>query len=448
MNEDSPPVFKTFRAVWVPVSIYSVSLAAGAAGVFWLVTWASCLSAGHGSMATPAVRAFFPASLELMLSGGWPGHDVALREDGRVVHGLMAGEETTLEEESQAREDQRLMGRLLGGYMRRRVLEIDADRSLSRGEQEAERRRLQWIPERYQWIYLVQLVAFYLLWAVVGVAICRIQALRTGRDELCSAGSALRFSWASRARSLLYPAALLIPVLFLAVCNAALGAAGSIPWVGWLLGPVMLVLMLVTGVVMAVIGIAGAAGIGFHPAAVAVEGRGIYDCIGRAFGYLFSRPLQVLLHLGLAYVLVFHVIHPLFLEQGIVERVLEATVTPFYGSRFDDVLLGRVDRLEGGAWFFGAACLAVLTLFRLLVWGVVITYVLGTFTSTYLALRQEVDGIEPADLVQDPGRTRGDEPPPPPAPEPTPPPPETDEPESGGDGQESSPAEEGGARES
>jgi hypothetical protein len=257
----------------------------------------------------------------------------------------------------------------------------------------------------YKWVYLIQFVSFFLLWATFGVAICRIIALRIARDEYCSLGEAWRYAWRIKLTGILYPLALLLPILGLAICNAGAGLVGSIPYVGWLVGVILIPLVLVSTVILILIAVAGLVGVGLMPAAIAVERKGTYDSLGKSFNFIFARPLPLILYVFL--ILTFlEIIHGLFIDRGVVENVMKTTLTPFgWTPRYDLVAVGNIDLLTGWEWFCALLHWLVMKIFHLLVWGAILSYALGAFTSMFLIFRQDVDGLEYEDVARDPAET-------------------------------------------
>jgi len=263
----------------------------------------------------------------------------------------------------------------------------------------------------HSWVFGVQLVVFYLLWSTFGVAICRILALRIARDEICTWKAAWNYAWDTKVTALLFPAAIALPVLFLVFCNGAAGWISSVPYLGWLVGLVLLPFVIVSSLLIILAVAVGLLSAGLFPGIVAVERKGTFDAIGKATNCVTARPLSMLLYLVLMYVFIVQVVHAFLIDFGFVERVLSVTLVPFGETRFEAIALGRVDALEGLASAMGWVALAVLKAYRLLVWGLLVSLTLGGFTSIFLILRQDVDGIDPMDIARDPK----DMPPPPPA---------------------------------
>ena len=260
-------------------------------------------------------------------------------------------------------------------------------------------------PAALEWLYLVQFVSFFALWATFGVAICRIIALRIARDEYCSLGEAWRYAWRIKLTGILYPLALLLPIIGLAFCNFLAGCVGSIPYVGWFLGVFLIPLVLISTVILILIAVAGLVGVGLMPAAIAVERKGTYDSLGKSFNFIFARPLPLIFYVWL--VLTFlGIIQGLFIDGGVVENIMKGTLTPFgWAPDYDLIAVGATPLLTGWAWFCALLHWFVIRIFHLLVWGAILSYALGAFTSMFLIFRQDVDGLEYEDVARDPAET-------------------------------------------
>lgn len=250
------------------------------------------------------------------------------------------------------------------------------------------------------WLFAVQLAFAFVLWAIPGVAICRILALRIGRDEYCPVKTALGYAWKNRATALLYPAAVAAPVVFLVVCNALAGAVGHIPWIGWLLAIPLYPLALIASTFIFVILIAGVLGIGMVAAAIAVERKGTFDCIGKAFNYIFARPIPFLIYFGVTAFLL-SLIHHYLLEAELLQTWAARTMTAIpLGGPFRSIVSGD-PTLTGAkgifAWIFGFMNSAV----GFLVMGLILSHAMAASTSMFMIFRKDVDGIEPGDVYRD-----------------------------------------------
>lgn len=402
MNGESGSLFKILRALWFPMSVNATALAAAGVLVFHLATWLFCWMAGSGGMAASATEGFLPASRSMLTEWTWPGYATDTDRSGEVVHASLAGENPSAADRAKADADIALVRAVHAEWIATRTREV-----LDAGGADAEARRkelngLATALGRYRWIFAGQLVLFFALLATFGVAICRILALRIARDEYCTLAGAWGFAWRVRLTGLLFPVAVALPVGVLAGLNLLAGTMAQIPYLGWLLGVLVLPLVLVSAVLIVLIGLGALVSIGLVPAAIAIERKGTYDSLGKAYSYIFARPLPLILYLALLWVFL-AVFHKVFVEHALVERTAGSTMLLFWSNdTFEAISGGRTDEVEGFAWFCAWLWRLVLRVFRLLVWGALISYALGAFTSMFLVFRRDVDGLDEADLAQDP----------------------------------------------
>ncbi len=217
---------------------------------------------------------------------------------------------------------------------------------------------------------------------------------------------------------------MLLPIGFLAGCNFLVGSLAQIPYFGWIFGLLPFPLVLVSGLLIVLFSIGGLLSAGLMPAAIAIERKGTYDSLGKTFNYVFARPLPLILYL-IMLVWFLEFLGRTFLELRLVERVVAATMVPFWNNEsFERIVAGDVDGLGG----FKAICAWLYRLFlkgfSLLVVGTLVAYALGAFTSIFLIFRRDVDGLDYTDVARDPNeRTPAPKaaPPAPAAPSATPP---------------------------
>ncbi|MFV1958206.1 MAG: hypothetical protein ACC662_02210, partial [Planctomycetota bacterium] len=142
------------------------------------------------------------------------------------------------------------------------------------------------------WDKLVGAAWFFAVWSFFGQAIHRIVSLRIARDEGLSLGEALKFAAKNWPTVLLVPAIVAGAMAFFYGCNTLGGLVVSIPWIGQILGLVIIPLAVISTLLILLIGIGGAFGMPLIGAAAAWERNGTLDAISRAFSYIFARPLQ------------------------------------------------------------------------------------------------------------------------------------------------------------
>ena len=408
---ENTSLFKVFRVLWFPVSVNAMALGAAAVVLFWAGSWLGCLLIGAPSLADTATHKFPDACQILVLEKTWPGYATATEgegDDSRHRHHLVVpdgDEEISAEERAAANQDEAVLQSLFGGWYQDQRAEIDA-KDLSDEERKEARKDLQVtvtenVP-RYRLVLGGQLLWFFCLWSTFGVAICRILVLRIARDEYCTLGSAFAFAWRVKLTGMLYPLAVLLPILFLLLCNHFAGMLTWIPWVGWLIGIILLPLTIISSLLAVLIGIAGLVSLGFVPAAIATERKGTYDSLGKAFNYIFARAIPLMLQLVVFFYFL-GLVHELLVEQQIVEEVLADSMMPLWegpNSDFQGMVTGQ--DLDGPQGYFALAYGAVIGIYRLLLWGGLISFTLGAFTSLFLILRKDVDGVDYIDVARDP----------------------------------------------
>lgn len=142
------------------------------------------------------------------------------------------------------------------------------------------------------WEILVGGLWFFAVWAFFGQAIHRITTLRIARDEGLGLFEALRFAARNWTTMLLVPVIVGGAIGFFWLCNMAAGALTSIPFLGGVLGLILLPLAFVSTLLILLIAVGGIFGLPLIGAAAAWECNGSLDAISRAFSYLFARPLQ------------------------------------------------------------------------------------------------------------------------------------------------------------
>jgi hypothetical protein len=167
----------------------------------------------------------------------------------------------------------------------------------------------------------------FLVWGFFGQAIHRITALRIARDEGLSVKDALAFATKNYGTILLCPVIVAGAIGLFYGCNALAGLVLAIPFLGGVLGLVLLPLAAISTLLIVLIAIGAAVGMPLVGAAAAWERNGSLDAISRAFSYLFARPLQMFWNYLL--ILVF------------------AVVILIVGGHFLNVLTGSVD---AGMW--------------------------------------------------------------------------------------------------
>ncbi len=245
--------------------------------------------------------------------------------------------------------------------------------------------------------------------AVLGVAMCRIAAMRIARDEGVPLGEALGFSVTSLPSTLGAYAFMAGAVLGFYACNALAGLASGIPGLGPVLMVVLFPLVLLSSMLLFLVAFWSALGLPLAVASLAVERNGPLDAASRGFSYVSSRPALFFFYGATVWLLAALLVFCTFS----MERVAHWSFTHWFPAGESWQSLSASTRaalsavaatrmpdfagLEGGtlggwiAWFFGV-------LFHLALTGWVVYYVFGGATAAYFALRRDVDGTEDEEI--------------------------------------------------
>lgn len=408
---DDASQFKLFRILWFPLSINAMLLGALSIIAFIVLTGIACLATGDHRATMAASRAFLPSVLHVAKGGSWPGFATAER-DGVYVHHALAKDDANTEVLARARAETEQIKRLFGSYADDRIAGAGGEGAeLAKNREEIAKSLSRTLP-RYRTVFLIQLAGVLFLLSTSGVAICRLLALRIARDEYCPISEAIGYAWRVKLTGLLYPLAVLLPICMLAIANQAGGLVVSIPFLGGLLGIFIYPLIALSSLIISLCLLVAVFCLGLMPAAIATERKGTYDCLGKAFNYVFARPIPVILH-SVAVLAFLYVLHWLFLEQRAVEQIIAATGKPLFGgAQMEAVFLGQTEGLTGWKWFHAKVFDILLTIYALFVRGALISLLLGALTALFLMLRHDVDGINTSEVARDPAHHK---PPPPPS---------------------------------
>lgn len=338
MESESSPVFKVARVLWFPMSVNAVALGAACCIAFWLWTWLAAAVLGHAEY-----------RLAMTCAG--------LFEDS-VVQWLMTG--------------------------------VVPERLGLVGD------------DRYRWIFALQAVGAYGIWAIGGVAIARVTAVRIARDEYITIKEALAFAWSTRFTALLYAPAIGMSMLFLGVAIFGIGLVGQIPYVGWLASTLLLPVVVFFVILVRILAWAGVLSMGMTAGAIAAEKKGTWDSVAKAFNYLFARPLSVLFYVVLLYFFV-RIVQGILLDGANLREHAAAWLVPFGPSEvYPKIVTGDLADLTGTERFFAWLHAAVFRLIDALIAGAVLSWVIGAFTSMFLIIRKEVDGTDYTEIVKAP----------------------------------------------
>jgi len=147
---------------------------------------------------------------------------------------------------------------------------------------------------RFHYIYAFFMCLICLtVWSIVGGAICRITALQSARDERIGALRALKFGsgkFGSFFSAPLIPIGIIILIGIFIFLPSLIAA---IPWIGEIIGGILLPLALVGGFIIALVIIGLVAGFNLMYPTIAVEGSDSFDAISRSYSYIFARPWRM-----------------------------------------------------------------------------------------------------------------------------------------------------------
>lgn len=252
---------------------------------------------------------------------------------------------------------------------------------------------------RYQLVFALQAIGAYVIWAIGGVAIARIMAVRIARDEYITVKDALSFAWSTRFTALLYAPAIGLSMLFLALAIFGIGLVGQIPWIGWLLSAVLLPVVVFFVILVRILAWAGVVSLGMTAGAIAAEKKGTWDSVAKAFNYLFARPLAVLLYVVLLYVFV-RVVQGIF-DGDYLRRHVSGLLLPIWENEtYERIARGAYDELSGSRKLFAYLHAVVFKIVDALIAGAILSWIIGAFTSMFLIFRKEVDGTDYTDIVK------------------------------------------------
>ena len=290
---------------------------------------------------------------------------------------------------------------------------------------------MQWKPEggtdswggwlkmvAYRGVYLVSLLALAVFSLVViamaGGCISRLSALELAGIERAPLKDVFTFSLRRLWVFVTTPLTPFVIVLVLGLIMAVVSLAGAIPWIGPLIiGAAFFAFLGVSFVVMLLLlGILG--GFNLLYPTIAVEGADAFDAMSRSFAYVYARPWRLLLYTVTS--LVYGVVT--FLFVSFVAYLILLLTHTFVGWGMD--LFGlhygamsgvgaletlwptpRFLQLAGPInWYamswpeFGGALLLHFWVFLLIadIGAYVISYYFSSHTIIYLLLRRSVDG--------------------------------------------------------
>lgn len=286
-------------------------------------------------------------------------------------------------------------------------------------------RGVQWLLFEHQVFALLLLAGTLAIWSLIGGAICRMSALTAARDEQISARSALNFA----ARKFLgFASAPLLVLLMIVLIGFVMALGGlvlmGVPYLGDVVGPMLLILALVGGFVMALVVVGAIGGGSMMWPTIGVEGSDGFDAISRSYSYFYSRPWRTAFYAlvaaaygALTYLLLRYLVYLVFkLTRFFVGVGLFWTRRPGTGDPqatkleamwpmpTPDNLIGDWAPLLGLIRWerAGAAIIHVwVVLVVLLLLAYLLSYFFSASTIIYLLLRRHVDATDVEDVYME-----------------------------------------------
>ncbi|MFO0912319.1 MAG: hypothetical protein U0795_05155 [Pirellulales bacterium] len=266
-------------------------------------------------------------------------------------------------------------------------------------------RKLSWSA----WAYFV-LGALWTLgvWSLIGGAICRMAAVRLGRDERVGIREAMQYGVSRWTEFALAPLLPMLGIMLLAIPLVVLGLLMKTT-VGLLLGGLSYILVLVVGLVMAILTLGLLAAWPLMWGAIASEGTDGFDAISRSYAYVMQRPFA---WIGYLLVGVIVGLGGWMITTIFCEAVLAASFWGVAVGMGSERAAQIADWLNGGqatgvslagVWLISFAMDAV----RLVASAVSYAHFWTLATAWYLLLRRDVDDTELSEIyLEDEDETR------------------------------------------
>ncbi len=249
------------------------------------------------------------------------------------------------------------------------------------------------------WVFIGQLIVAYVLWARLAPAIARITAVRVAKDHYITLAEAVGFSRVHFNTTLLHVPAIALPAGFCAGVVALIGAIAQLWAPGWIVGALLLPVAVLCTAMFGALVAAGVVSFLYFPAAVAIEGKRTYDGLGKTFNYLLARPFSALTHLVLVAAWFW------VLDAWVLGDLRERTANLLGLFNFIDQASFR-DIVRGNTAVDGPVATAIAFVWSALWWvitcivhGALISWALAACTSSWLILRQDIDGNELTQVV-------------------------------------------------
>lgn len=161
-------------------------------------------------------------------------------------------------------------------------------------------RGVQWMVFEHPVYAFFFLLGSLAIWSVFGGAVCRMVALNAAREEQISPKTAIEFS---TRKFLGFFSAPLLPVIMIVLIGIPLFLGGwmlAIPYLGEVVGGILMILGLLGGFVIALVLVGLLGGGDMLWPTIAVEGSDGFDAMSRSYSYFYSRPWRVVFYMIVA----------------------------------------------------------------------------------------------------------------------------------------------------
>ena len=250
---------------------------------------------------------------------------------------------------------------------------------------------------RSEWLLLGQMTWLILIWGSFGLAMARCMVLRLSRDEYISTKEALLFGFQNAGTALLFPVITIGCLLALSVINGLIGLLMQLPGLG-VVFYLLLPLAWICAALAMLVGLTALLGSGLVLAAIAAEKQGTLDAWGKALNYVFARPIQFIIYIILTKIFVVDFIFGLGVAQEIPHRWVNQSLTRFFSGESMERIQQGGDNLSGLESFQRTLLTGMDSVMTYGITGLALASAAGAFVAMFLILRQDVDGIDPADI--------------------------------------------------
>ena len=257
-------------------------------------------------------------------------------------------------------------------------------------------------------------VLWLTLWALLGSAVCRGHAVAFGAGQPTGWGRMLTFGrrhWGAAMRAVFVPIVVVAPFAVVCLVN---GLILRIPWVGDIVGGLMLGMSLVAGMVIAYLGILWCLSAGLYWPAIAADGFQAAEGVARCAAYVQARLVRTVGLMAVAVVLVivgwFAAVALAGLGVHATRTLLRAAAVPWSGDGAT-----RLDLLwplgDTGQWYAWAGNLPSaryriahallggwIWMLRAVIWAWLINLFFAVTTVVYFLLRADVDDVAHDDV--------------------------------------------------